>query len=33
MSQELHMGIAIVSLYVLSALAGAAGIGQFELRR
>ena len=33
MSKELQMGIAIVSLYLLSALAGVAGIGQIELRR
>lgn len=33
MSKELHMGLAIVSLYLVSALAGAAGIGQLELRR
>jgi hypothetical protein len=33
MSKELHMGLLIVSLYLVSALAGAAGIGQLELRR
>jgi hypothetical protein len=33
MSKELQMGLLIVSLYLVSALAGAAGIGQLELRR
>jgi hypothetical protein len=33
MRKELHMGLLIISLYLVSALAGAAGIGQLELRR
>jgi hypothetical protein len=32
-SRSFVMGLAIVTLYVVSALAGAAGIGRQELRR
>ena len=33
MSKEQSMGIVIVGLYLVSAIAGAAGIGRLELRR
>jgi hypothetical protein len=33
MSKEHTMGIVIVGLYLVSAIAGAAGIGRLELRR
>jgi hypothetical protein len=33
MSMESHMGIAIIGLFLVSAVVGAAGIGQLELTR